>query len=217
MFDQLKLPLPAAPSAAAGSDLAHAWSCATSFAMCQVGHAQCPMPGVIRLALVTVHAQQLLVLTWAEPRRLETLAEHCRQRARTARSWQAGWAMAGRRRGSLSSSWTSPSWAYVLGATTRASRADVATQWTIAAELAETGLSMVRQENADVCLSARAHLVAQADRAMAGVDWRQFRGVAEPGVGERAGTPGPGGEHAVWVRGFAAWDVPTQHRDQQLN
>lgn len=125
--------------------------------------------------------------------------------------------MAGRRRGPLSSSWISPSWAHVLSATTRATRADVATQWTIAAELTETGLSMVRQENADVCLSARARLVAQADHAVAGVDWRQFRGVAEPGDGERTGTTRPGGEHAGWVRGLAAWDVPTAHHAQRLN
>ncbi len=217
MFDQLKLPLACAPSAAAGSDLVHAWSCATSFGMCQAGHAQRSMPGVIRLALVTVHAQQLLVLTWAEPGRLEALAELCRWRARTARGWRAGWAMAWRRRGSLSSSWMSPSWAYVLGATTRAFRADVATRWTVAAELAEAGLSMVCSENADVCLSARARVVAQADRAVAGVDWRQFRGVAGPGVGERTGTAGQGGERAAWVQGFAAWDVTTGHRDERLN
>lgn len=217
MFDQLRLAHACAQRSAAWPDLVHAWSCATSFCMCQTGHSQHSMSGVTRLALVNVHAQQLLVLTRADPGRLQSLAELCRRRSRTARSWRGGWAMAGRRRGSLSSSCSSTSWAFVLGATTRASRADIATRWTIGAELVEAALTKARRENADVCLSARARLVAQADRAVAGVDWSQFRNVAEPGVRGRTGRTGRGGEHAAWVRGFAEWDVTARHGDHRLN
>ncbi len=188
-----------AQSPATVSDLTHAWSCATSFTMCQAGYAPHPMPGVIRLALVNVHAQQLLLLTRADPGRLDTLAELCRRRAGAALRRRGGWTVA-RRRGSLRSSWSPTRWVYVFGATTRASRADVAAHWMIAAELAEAASAMVRSDGADICVSARARLVAQAGRDLRQIDWTQFRGCAGPGGGDPQMAPRPARATTGWAQ-----------------
>jgi hypothetical protein len=56
------------------------------------------------------------------------------------------------------------------------SRHDIAARWTIAAELAEAGLTLVRAANADTDLSARPRLMAEAERVLRGVDWHEFSG-----------------------------------------
>jgi len=160
---------PAARSATA-SDLTHAWSCATSFQMCQASDGSGAAP--TRRALAQVHARQLLVVTAADPWRLDGLAAHCRYRARAAARWRAGWAIALRRR----RSWGSTRWAFARSALTRASRHDIAARWTIAAYLAQAALTLASAANAHTDLSARARLVTEAERVLRGVDWHQLSG-----------------------------------------
>jgi hypothetical protein len=193
MFDHIRFSRGRAHSLATVSELTHAWSCATSFGMCQAGYAPNLVPVGTRLALVNVHALQLLVLTGADPRRLSALADRCRQRAGAARRWRSRWMVALRRRGSLSSPWSSTRWAYVFSALTRASRDDIAARWTIAAELAEAALRLVRVGGAQNCMSARARLVAEAGRALARVDWSQFGGCAGLGGDDPLGRSQRGG------------------------
>ena len=156
---------------ATASDLTHAWSCATSFEMCQASDGSGAAPET-RRALVQVHAQQLLVATAADPWRLDGLAVHCRYRARAAARWRAGWAIALRRR----RTWGSTRWAFARSALTRASRHDIAARWTIAADLAEAALTLARAANAHTDLSARARLVTETERVLRAVDWHQFSG-----------------------------------------
>jgi hypothetical protein len=81
----------------------------------------------------------------------------------------------------------------VFSAVTRASRDDIAARWTIAAELVEAALSLVRAADAHICMSARARLVAEAVRALARVAWSQLRGCADLGGDDPHGRSGRGG------------------------
>lgn len=93
---------------------------------------------------------------------------------------RGGWTIARRRLGAPGNG----RWSFALRALTRTSRHDIAEQWMIGAKLAEAASALVRDADSDPDPSARARMLADAERTLARVDWSMFS-ATRPGAGPR--------------------------------
>lgn len=149
------------------TDLASAWSCATSYQACRAETS--PTPDDPR-DLVSVHAYQLVIMSEAHPTRLASLIAHCRDQARTTRSWRGGARVIYHRRGCL----TAGRVRFALRALTPTSRREVSTHWATAGDLLEAALTMVRDAGAYTDLTARHQLLQHATRRTDRFDWSPY-------------------------------------------
>lgn len=149
------------------TDLASAWSCATSYQACR---AETSPTTHDPHDLVDVHAYQLLILSEADPTRLAILIAQCRDQARAAQGWRGGARLLYRRRGYLRAGRVR----FALRALTPTSRREVSTHWTTAGDLVQAALTMVRDAGADTDKTARGLLLDHGTRRTDQFDWSPY-------------------------------------------
>lgn len=150
-------------------DLAPVWSGATSLLMCLESGAPPGENAADRQRMLRdIHVRQLLVRVGADPERLGALAVAARRRARSsARLWGAVGPVRRRLVGRGNRRWV-----FALRALTRSSRATVAAHWRAGADIAESATALVAAAGNDPY--ARAQVLAEAQRALARVDWNSL-------------------------------------------